>query len=175
MNTVAFLLDVLKYTLSGLMVLACAYFIFKQQFGEYYNLKKLEYKSALMKDILPLRLQAYERMTLFLERINPSNLLVRLHNGPQSAQEFHQRILAEIRAEYQHNVSQQIYISNDAWEIVKRVKEDAVTIVNMEMSQLGADATAIDLSRAVLARLDQLDEDVFGLALTVLKADIQEM
>ncbi len=93
MDALTFLLDVLKYTLSGFFVILGSYFLFKSQFDAYYNLKELEYRSSVLKDILPLRLQAYERMTLFIERINPSNLLLRLHVSGMSAKEMQNLIL----------------------------------------------------------------------------------
>jgi hypothetical protein len=119
-----FALDILKYTLSGLLVIFGAYFLLKSQLDSYYNFKALEYKTLVVKDVLPLKLQAYERLTLFIERINPANLLVRLHISGMSAKEMQNLILAEVRAEYQHNISQQLYITNDSWAIIKRVKDE---------------------------------------------------
>ena len=175
MDVVVFLLDILKYTLSGLLVILASYFLFKSQFDAYYNLKELEYRSAVLKDILPLRLQAFERMTLFIERIDPSNLLVRLHTSGMSAREMQTLILSEIRAEYQHNLAQQLYLSNDTWNIIKRVKDDTITIINTAVNSLPADASAVDLSKMVFNRLDSLGESPYELALLVIKKEVQEM
>lgn len=175
MDALTFLLDVLKYTLSGFFVILGSYFLFKSQFDAYYNLKELEYRSSVLKDILPLRLQAYERMTLFIERINPSNLLLRLHVSGMSAKEMQNLILTEVRAEYQHNLAQQIYLTNDAWQIIKRVKDDTISIINAAVKSLPADASAVDLSKVVFSRLDSIEENPYELALLVIKKDIQEM
>lgn len=175
MDALTFLLDVLKYTLSGFFVILGSYFLFKSQFDAYYNLKELEYRSSVLKDILPLRLQAYERMTLFIERINPSNLLLRLHVSGMSAKEMQNLILTEVRAEYQHNLAQQIYLTNDAWQIIKRVKDDTIGIINAAVKSLPADASAVDLSKVVFSRLDSIEENPYELALLVIKKDIQEM
>lgn len=175
MDVVVFLLDILKYTLSGLLVILSSYFLFKNHFDNYYNLKELEYQSAVLKDLLPLRLQAFERMTLFVERINPSNLLVRIHSAGMSAKEMQNLILAEVRAEYQHNLAQQLYLSNDTWRIIKRVKDDTITIINAAVNSLPADATAVDLSKVVFNRLDSLGESPYELALMMIKKEIHEM
>jgi hypothetical protein len=175
MDALTFLLDVLKYTLSGFFVILGSYFLFKSQFDAYYNLKELEYRSSVLKDILPLRLQAYERMTLFIERINPSNLLLRLHVSGMSAKEMQNLILTEVRAEYQHNLAQQIYLTHDAWQIIKRVKDDTISIINSAVKSLPADASAVDLSKVVFSRLDSIEENPYELALLVIKKDIQEM
>ncbi|TKC00112.1 DUF7935 family protein [Pedobacter cryophilus] len=175
MDISIFFFDVLKYTLSGLFVFFAAYFLIKNQFDTYYNLKELEYKTIVVKDILPLKLQAYERMTLFVERINPANLLVRLHVSGMDAREMQNLILTEIRAEYQHNISQQLYISNDAWNIIKRVKEDTINLVNQSIANLHPEASAVDLSKVIFNRLSEVEENPFDLALLVLKRDIQEL
>jgi hypothetical protein len=175
MDISIFFFDVLKYTLSGLFVFFAAYFLIKNQFDTYYNLKELEYKTIVVKDILPLKLQAYERMTLFVERINPANLLVRLHISGMDAREMQNLILTEIRAEYQHNISQQLYISNDAWGIIKRVKEDTINLVNQSIANLHPEASAVDLSKVIFNRLSEVEENPFDLALLVLKRDIQEL
>ena len=175
MDISIFFFDVLKYTLSGLFVFFAAYFLIKNQFDTYYNLKELEYKTIVVKDILPLKLQAYERMTLFVERINPANLLVRLHVSGMNAREIQNLILTEIRAEYQHNISQQLYISTEAWSIIKRVKEDTINLVNQSITNLHPDASAVDLSKVIFNRLSEVEENPFDLALLVLKRDIQEL
>lgn len=170
-----FALDVLKYTLSGLLVVLGAYFIYKGQFDSYYNFKELEYKKMVVKDILPLKLQAYERLTLFIERINPSNLLVRLHVPGMSAKEMQNLILTEVRAEYQHNISQQLYVNNDSWNIIKRVKDDTINLVNQAMTSLNEDASAVELSKVIFARLSEIEENPYELALLVMKNDIHQL
>lgn len=175
MDISAFFLDILKYTLSGLLVFFAAYFLLKNHFDTYYRLKELEYKTIVIKDILPLKLQAYERMTLFVERINPTNLLLRLHVSGMSSKEMQSLILTEIKAEYQHNISQQLYISNDAWAIIKRVKEDTISLVNQSMATLHPEASAVELSKLIFSRFAEVEENPYELALLVLKNDIQEL
>jgi hypothetical protein len=170
-----FALDILKYTLSGLLVIFGAYFLLKSQLDSYYNFKALEYKTLVVKDVLPLKLQAYERLTLFIERINPANLLVRLHISGMSAKEMQNLILAEVRAEYQHNISQQLYITNDSWAIIKRVKDDTVNLVNQSMASLHPEATAIELSKVIFSRFAEVEENPYDLALLVMKNDIQSL
>jgi hypothetical protein len=174
MDVTQFFLDVLKYTLSGLMVFFAAYFLLKSHFDTYYNLKELEYKTIIIKDMLPLKLQAYERMILFVERINPTSLMLRVHSSGMSAREIQNLILSEVRAEYQHNISQQLYVSKGAWDIIKRVKDDTLGMVNQATNNLPPEASAVELSKIIFARLEELDDNPYDLALMVLKNDIQE-
>lgn len=129
----------------------------------------------VVKDILPLKLQAYERLTLFIDRINPSNLFIRLHQPGMSAREIHSVIISEIRAEYQHNISQQLYISTTAWNIISRVKEDTLSLVKHAITNLHPEASAVELSKGVFAKLESLEENPYDLALLVLRNDIQEL
>ncbi len=175
MDISIFFFDLLKYTLAGLFVFFTAYFVLKSHFDTYYNIKALEYKSLVVKDVLPLKLQAYERMTLFVERINPSNLMVRLHQPGMSAKEMQSLVLAEVKAEYQHNISQQLYISTDAWNIIKRVKDDTIGLLNHAVGGLPAEATAVELSKMIFVKLDELEENPYDLALLVMKNDLRDM
>jgi hypothetical protein len=175
MDISIFFFDVLKYTLSGLFVFFTAFFLLKNHFDSYANLKELEYKTLVVKDILPLKLQAYERMTLFIDRINPSNLLLRLHQPGMTAREIQSIILNEIRAEYQHNISQQLYLSTDAWNIIKRVKEDTLSIVKHSVTNLPPEASAVELSKIIFAKLEELEENPYDLALQVMRNEIQEL
>lgn len=175
MDISIFFFDVLKYTLSGLFVFFAAYFLLKNHFDTYYNLKELEYKTLVVKDILPLKLQAYERMTLFIDRINPSNLLLRLHQPGMTAQEIQSIIISEVRAEYQHNISQQLYLSTNSWNIINRVKEDTISIVKHSVTNLHPQASAIELSKIIFAKLEELEENPYDLALQVMRNEIQEL
>lgn len=175
MDISVFFFDLLKYTLSGIFVFFTAYFVLKSHFDTYYNIKALEYKSLVAKDVLPLKLQAYERMTLFVERINPSNLMLRLHQPGMTAKEMQSLVLTEVKAEYQHNISQQLYISNDAWNIIKRVKDDTVGLVNHGVGALPPDASAVELSKMIFVKLEELEENPYDLALLVMKNDLQDL
>mgnify|MGYP001489654823 FL=1 len=79
---------------------------------------------------LPLRLQAYERMTLFLERISPDSLLMRHNQSNITSRQLHSILLTSIRNEFEHNLSQQIYMSPKAWELVKNARSQIIKVIN---------------------------------------------
>ncbi len=136
----------------------------------------IELKKESLKHILPLRLQAYERTVLFLERITPANLLLRLHTPGMSAKEMHSIIIADIKAEYQHNISQQIYVSPTTWNVVKRIKDDTISIISSAARALPEQATSADLSKSVLVHLAGLEaEDPYEVALNIVKQDVQAL
>ena len=78
---------------------------------------------------LPLRLQAYERMSLFLERINPSNILLRVGPLSNDKAQYQQLLSASIEQEFEHNLSQQIYISDECWNVIKTAKSTTIQII----------------------------------------------
>ncbi len=75
-------------------------------------------------------------MTLFLERIAPQNFLIRLNNPGFSARDFQKVLLDEIRNEYNHNVSQQVYMGEEVWNQIRNAKEDLIIVINESASQL---------------------------------------
>jgi hypothetical protein len=176
MNETDFILDILKYALAGLIVFFAGWFVIKNYLTEKLNFQRMELKRAGLKHTLPLRLQAYERTVLFLERINPSSMLIRLHSPGMSAREMQALVISDIRAEYQHNISQQIYVSDRAWATVKQVKEDTISMINSAVNALPENASAVDLSRAVLSHLANLEtENPYDLALAIVKGDMQSL
>jgi hypothetical protein len=83
-------------------------------------------------DVLSLRLQAYERMTLFLERINPSQLLVRITPISDDKNDYANFVIAQIEQEYEHNLAQQIYISDECWSTITTAKNATIQLILME-------------------------------------------
>ncbi len=89
-----------------------------------YLLHKETQKSAL-----PIRLQAYERLALFLERISIPNLVVRV--APKSADKaaYENLLIRNIENEYEHNLSQQIYMSDECWNVIKAAKSATIQAI----------------------------------------------
>lgn len=175
MDIVSLLTDVLKLVIAGAILIFLIYFVFRGYFDRYQNIQVRNYKVILNKELLPLRLQALERMTLFIERINPSNLLLRLHTPGMTAKQMQILVLEDIRAEYQHNVTQQLYLSSEAWSIVKRVKDDTVTLINTSINELPDGSSAVELSKIVFAKLETLEQSPYDLAMMVIKSQYQEL
>ena len=123
---------------------------------------------------LPIRLQAYERMSLFLERIDPNNLVIRINQPELDARVFHQMLLKEIRDEYNHNVSQQVYMSNAVWQEIKTAKEDLITAINATAGNLPDDSTSMDLARSLFEYLMNKEVDPIEHALKSLKEEISK-
>lgn len=98
----------------------------------------------------PLQLQAYERLTLLTDRIAIPNLVSRLGADGLTAREMQMVLTRTIRDEFDHNITQQIYVTPETWTAVKDLKENNLLIINQVASLLPASASATDLNRALL-------------------------
>jgi hypothetical protein len=168
------LLDLVKILVPASIVLYAVYLIVRSFIMRELELKKLEIRARGIETVLPSRLQAYERMTLFLERTAPQNLLVRINAPGLSAREFHRLLLDEIRNEYNHNVSQQVYIGEGVWTLIKNAKEDLTIQINEAASQVPGDGTSIDLAKRIFELAMSKNVDPIGHALIELKREIQQ-
>jgi hypothetical protein len=164
-----------KILIPASVVLYAAYLLVRSFLAKELELKRMEIRGRSVETVLPMRLQAYERMTLFLERISPQNLLIRINPGAIPAKEFHQMLLAEVRNEFNHNISQQIFMSEQVWETIKNAKEDLVMTVNDAASEMSGESSSLDLSKKIFERYLSKPVDPMVHALSELKREIQQI
>ena len=122
--------------------------------------------------VLPLRLQAYERMALFLERIDPNQLVLRIHTPGLTVSQEQNLLLTAIRSEFEHNISQQIYLSDAVWQKVCEAKTDIESIINTVAADYDKAADSREFAETVLTVTSQ--KPVVELAIQILKADMQK-
>ncbi|MBL4678534.1 MAG: hypothetical protein JKY70_20395 [Mucilaginibacter sp.] len=170
-----FLLGILKYTVAGIGIIYVAFYLFKPLLDKSQNLQALEIRKAISNQTLPMRLQAYERVVLLIDRIDPSNMLIRLNGNAYSAVELYNIILNEVRTEYQHNVTQQIYVSAQAWAAVRRIKDDTINLVTNATQSLPPNATGLDLGKAVLNHLATLESNPYEIAIAIVRKDMDNI
>lgn len=159
----------------GIITFAVAYYFVKNDIQRYFNLKSFEIRHAERAHLLPLRLQAHERLIVFTERLNPSNLFLRLHQPGISGAALQSLILNEIRSEYQHNVTQQLYVNEQSWNVVRKLKDDTIAMVNNATAGLPADASGVDLSKKVLQHMASIADNPYDLTLDLIKKDIHQL
>ncbi len=168
-------IEFIKIVLPAAAVLYAMYLVVKSFLNKELQKQHLEIRNKSIETVLPNRLHAYERMVLFLERISPNNLVVRLNNGEYTAREFQQILLSEIRSEYNHNVSQQLYMSDEVWSLILHAKEDLISTINQATDSMADNATNIDLSRKIFEITMAKDQDPIQIAMTSLKNEIRQV
>lgn len=164
--------EVLKYTLPSTVVFLTVYFLLKQYFEqERIKLYSLQNKERYQTS-LPLKLQAYERITLFLERLKITNLVLRFPISGSKPAEYCELLSMGIQQEFEHNLVQQLYVSEKLWEIVVWTKEE---ILN-EIDRTGHDLATTDLNTSkdvLIAHLHQKTTPILDKALSAVKKEIQ--
>ena len=121
---------------------------------------------------LPLRLQAYERMALFLERIDPNQLVLRIHAAGLTISQEQNLLLMAIRSEFEHNISQQIYLSDAVWQRVCEAKSDIESIITTVAADYDKDADSREFAETLLSVA--AEKPVVEMAIHILKADMQK-
>lgn len=123
------IIEILAYTIPSLITGGVAYFLFNSHFKDQQNTRRWLIQKENQKSALPLRLQAYERMALLMERLQPSQLMVRINPISTDKNDYENYVIAHIEQEFDHNITQQIYVSDQCWAIVTTAKNAMVQMI----------------------------------------------
>ncbi len=145
-----FALYIIGTFLVAVVVFLTAFFSMRMFIRNDERKRLLELKEHNKSVIAPVRLQAYERMALFLERIEPNQLILRLNDGNTLNADLRVLLISSIRAEFEHNLSQQIYLSSDVWNQICNAKEETIRIINISSGKIAQDAPGIELVTSIL-------------------------
>jgi hypothetical protein len=107
------------------------------------------FRGFLRQEEMKMQIQAYERLALLLERISPESIIMRVNKPGITAKQLHTELLSSIRAEFDYNISQQVYISNKAWELIISAWGKVIHLINTAADQVKDEATALTLSQQI--------------------------
>lgn len=124
------LLQILAYCLPSVIVAAIAYLLFQQHFKNEAKTRQWLLRKDLQKEALPLRLQAYERLTLLLDRTSPQKLALRVPPASDDKMGYERLLIEHINAEYEHNITQQIYVSGELWNVILISKNATLQVIH---------------------------------------------
>lgn len=171
--------ELLLAFLPAVVVLIATVYLVKQFTQSREAEQKTTAMAALKKEdrkhTLPLRLQAYERLALFLERISPGYLVLRVHKSNMTAGMLHDELTATIREEFEHNVTQQIYVSDKAWQKVRQAKEETIRLFNLAYQQAGDGPSATDLSQRIFELVSRLSHTPSDEAMMAIKDEVRKL
>lgn len=168
-------LEILKISLPAVIVLITAVLVLKSVLKKDMEIRKTEIVLQNQKIITPIRLQAYERMLLFLERISPNNVIMRLQTPNMTIGELHREMVIIIRSEFEHNLSQQLYVSVEAWEKIKIAKEKTIQLLNLSLNELDPNDDAMIYSKLVFEKLIENPKSDLQDAIEFLKEEIHTL
>ena len=160
---------------AGLLLMVAALMILlrlsKMKDAELSNKGKYELKVQALKIIMPLKVQAYERFLLYLERAQLPQLVKRVYTPGMEKGTFHLQLLQNVREEFEHNLAQQLYVSNSTWNAVVNAKEELVNQINTTFEQLKDEEDVSILAQSLVAVPNPAVEQ----AVTVLKRDFERL
>jgi len=146
------LLNLLMYSIPTVVTGVIAYLFFKEHTKNEDGRRRFLLKKDLQIHAMPLRLQAYERLVLFLERITPSKLMIRVSPTAEDKELYEDLLIRTIEQEFEHNLSQQIYVSDKCWNILTTSKNATIQLIR-KASLLEKTDTANKLREVVLTEL----------------------
>jgi hypothetical protein len=168
-----FLLELAKITIPGILVLLAAYYVLRDLLRNAERTRFYEMKKESAKALTPVKLTAYERLALLLERMKPESLLIRVQAPNMNVHEMHVALLNTIREEFEHNVTQQIYVGNDVWLLTRNAKDSLIQLINSIASDMPDDLPALELSKLIIERYNAVNETPIDLALSALKSEVK--
>jgi hypothetical protein len=167
------ILELLLYTLPAIITGVIAYYFFKEHTKNEDGRRRFLLHKDMQVTAMPLRLQAYERMALFLERITPAKLIVRVQPTSSNKEDYEALIIANIEQEFEHNLSQQIYVSDECWNIITAAKNATIQLIR-KASLLEKTDTANKLREVVLTEMMER-QSPSSAALAYIKKEVGEM
>jgi hypothetical protein len=169
------LLEILKYTLPALIVFVTAYLLIRVNLQNEEKRRRYEMSRDKKESILPLRLQAYERLILFLERISPEALVMRVSRQDLNVSQTFNELISAIRTEFEHNLVQQTYISSQAWDMVKIAKNNMIKLVTESAKELKPANNGMLLNRQIIENSNEMNSSPVMPAIEYLKKEVREL
>ena len=169
------ILEILKYTVPALIVFLTVLVMLRTWSRNEDKRRKTEFNMHISDEILPVRLQAYERSILLLERISPESMIMRVSRNDYTARQLQQELLSNITSEFEHNIAQQTYLSTEAWDKMKITKNQVINLVNETAKEVKPDASGPTLGKLILERLTELNNPPSQVAIDYLKQEVKTL
>ena len=174
-------LQILILIFPSLIILSITYLMMRNStqmmkifFQEEIKHRREEIKAANNNIVAPMRVQAYERMILFLERISPDSLVLRIHQPDMNSRQLHGEILRALRTEFEHNLAQQIFLSLGAWKMICTAKEETAKLINLTADSLPITATGLEFGQAIMNNASKMKRIPTEVAAEYLKKEFAE-
>lgn len=167
-------MEILKYTLPALIVMATAYFLLKKFLDAQNEKEWAKYNQQLIDKKLPIKLQAYERLMLFCERIDLRNLMLRLSSSGMNVQTLSTSMMIAVQKEFEHNMAQQIYVSDNLWKIISLSKEQTFEMISSFSEKFNPSDSTIEFSKLV-TMASKAEDNPLNTARRAIKEEVKLM
>lgn len=168
-------MELLKYILPALIVLATTWLVLYKMFKEQRDQRDFEMKKNTRKEITSLRLRGYERLALLLERTTPEHMLRDLDIANLNVRELQILLLQTIRTEFDHNLSQQVYVTDTTWDAIMIVQQELIRFVNTCAANFPADCNALEYAQHMITVYTMNGETPTQAAQKYLRAEARQL
>ena len=169
-----YIISHLDFILPAVLVMMLAVFMLNKVLNHDHTRRVFEYKKSVAKEMVPLRMQAYERLALFLERMQPSNLLLRVQKPNMKSSMLHTVLLKTIRSEFDHNMSQQVYVSDAVWQLINKGKDQLIGVINQNVTSVSPDSDATEFGKLIIEAYLEQQKWFIDEALVLLKDELRK-
>ena len=169
------MIEIFKYCIPALCVLLATWLVMHKFYKSETEKRLWELKRLSQKEISPLRMRAYERLVLLLERTTPEHMLIDLNLSEMTPLQVQAHALHTIRQEFDHNLSQQIYVSDMVWSLIDNAKQQTVAFVNSIAQQMPAESSALDYAKTLITAYRNNGDTPNEIALQALKKEAQAL
>lgn len=168
-------MEILAYSIPALVVLAATWLVMHKLFNNEQEKRLWELKRLSQKEISPIRLRAYERLTLLLERTTPDRMLMEMNLQEMTIPQVQQQLLRTIRLEYDHNLSQQIYVSDEVWDKIIHARDEMGAFVTAMAAGVPEGSSTLDYAKTLITAYSTNGETPNSLALSALKEEAKTL
>ena len=168
-------MEILAYSIPALVVLAATWLVMHKLFNNEQEKRLWELKRLSQKEISPIRLRAYERLTLLLERTTPDRMLMEMNLQEMTIPQVQQQLLRTVRLEYDHNLSQQIYVSDEVWDKIIHARDEMGAFVTAMAAGMPEGSSTLDYAKTLITAYSTNGETPNSVALSALKEEAKTL
>lgn len=169
------MLEILKIVLPALLVMLTSYLMIDKLLRNEEKRRNFELAQKNASTVMPIKLRAYERLMLVLERTSPNTIVINTIKPGMTNFELQTQLLASIRQEFAHNVSQQIYISNELWTAIKSTQESLIQLINSCASKTEPNENAASLAELIIQVFASTEKTPTEIATDLLKKEVRTL
>ena len=169
------MIEIFKYCIPAICVLIATWLVMHKFYKSEAEKRLWELKRLSQKEISPIRMRAYERLALLLERTTPEHMLIELNLSEMTTLQVQAHLMHTIRQEYDHNLSQQIYISNEVWDLIDNAKQQTIAFVNSIAQQMPPESNTLDYAKTLITAYRSNGETPNDIALQALKNEAKTL
>ena len=169
------LAESIRSAIPAALCLLMAWIVFRSMHrqAELKDLRRLRLKAFAT--YVPMKIAAHERIILFLTRTEIIPLIQRCDPNNKPVELFRAQLVEEIKAEFQHNIVQQLYVSAKSWGLVTSAKEQIISFINQGSASLPPESPAIELAKILITSAPELEPSLIQQAVVSLKQDVSEL